>query len=302
MKLSTVTLFKKINLKSDDYIQLKGEKLRKYQLILADMAQDIISVCEHEDIKYHLTGGSALGAFRHQGFIPWDDDMDIDILGDDFDRFIHAFKLKYNDKYWIHTYCTPNYGMTINRIRLKNSIFRGREDINNDECGFFIDLIRIENTYNNIILRYMHGLLCMMMGFFLSCRNFYNDKELMIKIADTNKEIKKIFMIKILIGKLISFWSVNKWCRMTQACYSLCKDSDSRYVSVPAGRNHFFGELYKRADFVETKKIKFEGHMWNVPKEIDKYLKHMYGDYMKIPKESEQEVHLLIELKFPDEI
>lgn len=152
MKLSTVSTFKKMNTDDERYIHLEGELLRKYQHSLIGIAQDVINVCEEENITYHLTGGSALGAVRHHGFIPWDDDMDIDMLGSDFDRFERAFLKKFGDKYWVHSYKTVGYGMTVNRVRLKNSVFRGREDINNQECGFFIDVLRIENTYNNTLI------------------------------------------------------------------------------------------------------------------------------------------------------
>ncbi|WP_373219481.1 phosphorylcholine transferase LicD [Ruminococcus sp. 5_1_39BFAA] len=302
MKLSTVSTFKKMNTDDERYIHLEGELLRKYQHSLIGIAQDVINVCEEENITYHLTGGSALGAVRHHGFIPWDDDMDIDMLGSDFDRFERAFLKKFGDKYWVHSYKTVGYGMTVNRVRLKNSVFRGREDINNQECGFFIDVLRIENTYNNKVLRTLHGVLCMGMGLLLSCRNFYDNRMLMLELANDNPQVKRVFKFKISLGRLVSFLPVNTWTRLTQACYGLCKNNNSEYVTVPAGRNHFFGEMYKRKDFVETAEMEFEGHIWKVPKCYDAYLIHMYGNYMKIPEEKDREVHVLLELKFPEDI
>ena len=301
MKLSTVTAFKNMNTNSDQFIHLEKDLLKRYQEELLKIAEDIIEVCEEEHISYHLTGGSALGAVRHQGFIPWDDDMDIDILGDDFPRFIEAFSKKYQDKYWIHTCKTPGYGMTINRVRLKDSVFRGREDADNEECGFFVDIIRIENTFDSAILRKLHGILCMGMGLLLSCRNFYANRKLMREIAALNPDFKSASNFKIRLGFFLQFFSVNRWARMTQACYGLCKNSHSEFVSVPAGRNHYFGEMYKREDFVATTDAQFEGHTWKIPKEYDAYLTHMYGDYMAIPKEEDREVHVLLELKFPGE-
>lgn len=301
MGLSTVTAFKKLNTEGEGYIHLEGDLLRKYQQAIVGITEDIIDVCEENNITYHLTGGSALGAVRHKGFIPWDDDMDIDMLGSDFDRFEEAFLKKYGDKYWVHSYKTKGYGMLVNRVRLKNSVFRGREDVGNEECGFFVDIMRIENTFDNKILRDLHGILCMGMGLLLSCRNFYNNRVLMKEMIKNNPDVKKVFMFKIRLGWLISFLSVNRWTRMTQACYGACKNNKSKYVTVPAGRNHYFGEMYKRADFVETTEAEFEGHMWKIPKEYDAYLRHMYKDYMKIPKEGDREVHVLLELKFPED-
>lgn len=298
---STVDQFKQ-QLNVDGAVRLSGDTLKKYQRCLLGIAEDIISVCEEENVTYHLTGGSALGAVRHHGFIPWDDDMDIDILGSDFDRFEKAFLAKFSDKYWFHTYKKKNYGILVNRIRLKNSVIRTREDAENDECGFYVDIIRIENTFNNPVLRFMHGMDCMGMGFLLSCRNYYHYRKKVLALAGDNKKLAAVLKTKIFIGRLISFRSLDKWAAKTQRCYSRCKNNKSVYVSVPAGRRHYFGEMYKRADFAEPSKVSFEGHMWNVPRDYDAYLKNMYGDYMKIPEISQREEHVAFEIKFPEDM
>ncbi len=296
--LSTVDQFKQVN--TAGAVMLTGDQLKRYQRYLLRIAEDIISVCEEENVTYHLTGGSALGAVRHGGFIPWDDDMDIDILGSDFDRFEKAFLARFSDKYWLHTYRKKNYGMLVNRVRLKNSVFRAREDSDNDECGFFVDIIRIENTYDNPVLRFMHGMDCMGMGFLLSCRNYCYKRKSAIALAGSNKRLAAVLRVKIFIGMLISFRSLDKWAEKTQRCYSRCKNNRSEYVSVPAGRRHFFGELYRRSDFVECEKALFEGHMWNVPKNYDLYLGNMYGNYMEMPDPDAREEHVVLEIRFPD--
>lgn len=302
MGLSTVSLFKTISNTYDKSIKLEGEVLKKYQKYLVMIASDIISICEENEINYHLTGGSALGAYRHNGFIPWDDDIDIDMLGSDFDRFIHCFKQKFDNKYWILTYDTPEYGMTMNRIRLKGSKAVSREDLNNEKNGIYVDIARIENTYNNFILRNIHGFFCLGFGFLLSCRNFYKNRRFLIELAGDNKKALRVFKTKIVLGSLFSWVSITKCTQITQFFYSMCKNKNSKYVTVPTGRKHFFGELRLREDFVETKKCSFEGHDWNVPKDIEGYLKSMYGDnYMEIPSEEKRETHILLELEFPKE-
>ena len=124
----------------------------------------------------------------------------------------------------------------------------------------------------------------------------------MMQLAENDDSLKKVFKTKIFIGSLFRFMSVRKCAELTQSVYGACHNNNSKYVTVPAGRKHYFGEIYKREDFVETKKETFEGHSWCVPKSIDMYLSHMYGkDYMEVPDESKREKHVLLELKFPDE-
>lgn len=299
MNLSTVDAFKKMN-SVPDGIVLDEDNLRKYQLALVDIAKDVFDICEENGITCILGGGSALGAVRHQGFIPWDDDMDLCIVSSQFELFTEKFREKFHDKYWIHTCETENYGLPINRIRLKDSIFRGREDIDNDECGFFVDIMRIENLPDNPFLRAAQGGLALLVGFSLSCRTFYKNKKLMLDLCNDNPELKRVFKFKILLGKILSFASVKDWAVLTQKVHEMCRNEKSEYVGIPSGRKHYFGEIYKRQDFIETKKLRFEGYEWNVPKNVEKYLEHLYGDYLKIPKVEDREKHVLLELKFPE--
>lgn len=301
MKLSTVEAFKMMNTESDKYVHLEGKLLRDYQIVLLGIAEDIIKVCEEEKIVYQLSGGSALGAVRHGGVIPWDDDMDINILGSQREQFIEAFARKCSDKYWIHTYNTPEYGMDLSRIRLKSSISRAREDMENNECGFYVDIFYMENVFNNPVFRYVHGFFCMGFGLLLSCRSFYKNRDLMRELERNNPGVKKVFEFKIAIGRLLSFASVRRWAIMTHKVYSLCKNRNSKYVCIPTGRKHYFGEIYLREGMINTVKMPFEGHEWNVAKDYDNYFKVLYGlDYMTPPPVSDRESHVLLELKFPE--
>ena len=309
---SPFDFFKLVSKYSEGMIRIDGDLLRKYQKVVLSIAEDVIGVCEEEGVTYHLTGGTALGAVRHHGFIPWDDDIDIDILGSDFDRFVEAFGRKFPEKYSIQTCRTPQYGIMINKIRLRDSVMRGKEDLESTECGIFVDLIRIENTFDNAVLRKVHGFFCMGMGFLLSCRNFYKNRRLMLRLLESLaenpafeekkqlKEIRRVFRTKIRIGRLLAFMTVRRWAILTQWCYGLCRNDRSEYVSVPGGRNHYFGEMYRRDCFVESVPMEYEGHMWNVPRDYDAYLRNMYGDYRKLPAPEEREEHVILELQFPE--
>ncbi|HHG7464329.1 LicD family protein [Streptococcus pneumoniae] len=301
MGLSTVTLFKNLKFTDSKFIKLEGELLLKYQEYLLKIMEDIVTVCEEEGLYYSLSGGSALGAYRHKGFIPWDDDMDIFMLGSEREIFFQKFYQKFSDKYWIHNSQTPNYGMPIGRVRQKGTVLRGREDVGVEECGFFIDIFWLENVPNSKILRQLHGFLCMAIGLLLSCRNFYKNRQLMLEIMKEHKEIRLVFRIKLILGFLTSFISLRQFTRLTERIYSLCKNNESRYLSVPSGRKHYFGEMFIREDMQLTRKLNFEGHKWNVPNNIEHYLTVMYGDYMKIPAVEDRESHIILEISFPSE-
>lgn len=298
MKLATTDIFKKLYLKNSKLVLLGDDDLKKLQKKLLMMAQDIIEVLESIHANYHLTGGTCLGAIRHQGFIPWDDDMDIDLARKDVANFLKTFTQKYGDKYYIHTpYNEDGFSLPSIQIRLKNTLYVGVNDYKEEESGIPIDIAIIENTYDFKILRKIHGIGSMGLGLIVSCRKFAAYRNFYLDLVSGLKEETKIFKKKILIGRLFSFFSLAHWIRIYDKWNSRCHNNDSKYVVVPTGRKGFFGEIYDRDKFYESTKANFESFSWNVPKDYDYYLTKMYHDYMKLPPKKEVERHALLKFK-----
>ena len=290
MRLSTMDAFK--NLKSKDLATVDEKTLRRIQSVLLEILDDVITTCKLYGITYTLGGGSVLGAVRHQGFIPWDDDIDVNFSRRDYERFIPAFRKEFGEKYWIHTpEETENYGLLFARVRLKGTVLKTRDDFWTEECGAFIDLFILENTFNNPILRWIHGTGCQALGFLLSCRKFYRDRKFMLELAQGNMELLRAVRVKIVLGFFASVGSMNFWTRLANRWSALCRNDNSEWIAIPAGRKKFWGELYRRRDMLEVTMMPFEGRSVNCPKNYDMYLSCLYGDYMKIPPEEDRERH-----------
>lgn len=301
MSLSTVEAFKHIS-SSEGMVEVKGDTLKELQSTLLDMLKDFDRVCQKYDIPYTLSGGTMLGAVRHEGFIPWDDDIDLNITRDGYERFVSVFQDELADKYWLHRpEETENYGLGLARLRKKGTRYKDKESYFTEECGVFIDIFIYENVPNNPLLRKGHGVVSLALGFALSCRRFLVNSDEYLKLAEDDEQLTKVFRTKARFGKLFSFLSVDSWCRLWNKWNSLCGNSNSKYLSIPVGRKHYFGETFQRDMIFPVQKAKFEDALLPIPNTPDHYLTKLYGDYMRIPEPEEREAHVIYELDLGEE-
>ena len=259
-------------------------QLTRLQQILLGILVDMKKICDSNHLKFILIGGTAIGALRHQGFIPWDDDVDIAMPRRDYESLKRIIREKYHEKYTVSDAKDPNnYGRIIPKIRLKGTTYRTVLERDLDDCGIRIDIFLIENTYNNSLMRSVHGMLCMFFGFALSCKRLFDHREEFGRLSGSMS-----FKIKTGLGALFSFASLNQWARWTDAVYSMCRNHRSKMVSVPTDGAHFFGELTQREKLCRRKKVVFEGRNMYLPFAYQSYLTRIYGDYMKLPPEEKR--------------
>lgn len=293
MGIATFQLFKRLKDIPSECIVLDPTQITDLQRVILSIADDIVYVCNKYNILYFMGGGTALGAVRHKGFIPWDDDIDLNMTRSEYMRFMPRMMEEFPDKYWVHTpEDTHDYALLFGRIRLKNTVTRTRDDFSTDECGAFVDIFIVENTFDNYGLRMLHGALCTVSGLLLSCRKFYRDRKPLLAFSKASKKARAIFTAKIMVGFFLSFLSVDTMTHLGNACTALCHNDTSKWVCIPAGRGRFWKELYPRETFTKVFKAPFETREWNQSTAVDMYLEKLYGNYMAIPPEDERESHL----------
>lgn len=294
MGLSTFDTFKHIS-DADGVVEISQEMLEQLQNVLRMMLRDINEVCRANEIPYVLGGGSCLGAVRHGGFIPWDDDLDINMTRKGFNYFSKAFSSRFGDKYWVQQPgVTPGYDLAFPRVRLKGTVVKCRDDYGSDQCGAYIDIFYIESAPDSAPLRYLHGVVSLFLGFAYSCRRFaLREKEYLALVSGSPENIKT-FKLKIMIGKLLSFRSTVAWTNTWDRWNARFGREESKYISIPIGRRHYFGELYQRGDFFPVQIVSFDGYDVPIPAHQDIYLSALYGpDYMTPPTELERERHFV---------
>jgi len=267
-----------------------NEKLRKLQLAELEILKVFIKVCEENGLKYYLIGGSLLGAVRHKGFIPWDDDIDIGMPRDDYDKFekiINNF-LPNNMKYINFKYLDEP---TIYYARMESEEI----EINDNSAmikrkrNAWIDIHPFDGMPNNIIGEKLHHLHVLFQRMLIQ----YSKYSVIVNQELKNRPLIEKILIKL--GKIINFEKIlnTKKCLMKfDKILKKYKYTESKKVANFIGANKY-KEIFPKELFENTSEYEFEGIKVIAPKEYDKILSHLYGDYMKLPPEEERNKHII---------
>ena len=279
-------------------IQLSEEQNNILKNRLLEMCTDIMEFCEDNNITCVLGGGTALGAVRHKGFIPWDDDIDLNMPREDYNRFPSIFEEKFKDKYRIyvpdgkHEVATLSMKISIPNTLLED-VFHAGDSV---KLGINLDIFAIDNVPDNNIQAKLKGSLSdIYQKAVVSAYYYQNRSKAMDELFSGNKKSKLIYRTRCFIGFLMSWRTYQRW---FEKCDKFIQSpGNTKRMTVVNGQHHYFGEMMYKEDLFPVKKILFEGKYFNVYKNVEKYLKLLYGDYMKIPPVEKREKHFYTDVK-----
>lgn len=258
--------------------------LRKVQI---EILTEIDRLCQKNNINFFLTGGTLLGAVRHKGFIPWDDDLDIAMTREDFEKFRSIVKNQLNEKYFFDYYDTDdNYYLPFAKVRKNNTTFdeQASKKIDNHK-GIFVDIFIYETVDNNISRCFIKAALIQILSDTVLL------KKKLIKINSCRHPIFSLvfcafsskFILKFIdfISKRFNGKSENK---KNVVCFNSLLNIRKEFFSLE--------------DFFPLKKIPFENNKYNGLNNNDKFLTVQYGDYMKLPPIEERVNHNTLDISF----
>ena len=267
------------------------QQLRKIQLIELQILKEFDKICQKNNLKYILVGGTLIGAIRHNGFIPWDDDIDVSMPRDDYNKFVEIQKKELDKtKYYFQSIETDaEFGLLFGKMRRKNSIYSESTcPLDEKKQGIWIDIFPIDKIDDNRIL-----------AFFTFQKIFYYKTIIAFKqnYKFASKGVKKIIqtIIKIL-SKLYTLESAKK------KYFSTIKQTNKKNSNkvINHGGTYLLKEITDKKYYENITTHKFENETFNIPKDYDEYLTQIYGDYMKLPpKEKQVSNHLVEKIKLP---
>ena len=268
-------------------IKLNKEDLRIIKNAELKIVAEIDRICRKYEIRYSIIGGTLLGAIRHKGFIPWDDDIDLIMVRQDYDKFLKVAIDELGRDFFIANYeKTPTIGEPFTKVMMKETIMK-EEFIgdSNAPSGIFVDIFPLDVEPDSKVKKIVHRY-----------TNYILRKKILIKSGyNFNKHgIKKILYDLLNVFTFSSKKKLIKRYRRNQIRYK--ENQSLNYVSL-CGLYGYEKETLPRKWFDEYIFLEFENIKLMALKNYDEILVHYFGDYMKLPpKEQQINKHTVIEL------
>lgn len=261
-------------------IEINKKDMQRLRRVQLSILIEIDRLCRNNNIKYSLSGGTLLGAVRHKGYIPWDDDIDIMMMRSDYDKFCKIARNMNSDKfYFVDAYGYKEYGYTFSKMMARNTLMKEISiAYNSAPDGVYVDIFPIDycseieserKTDFNQIRKINRDMLC---------RGRYYFGQPLFRLT--------AFRINGYLLRLIpKSYFLKKYERIIYSSKS------SNLVCSFSGTNKMEKETHQASIFSEYGDIEFEGHKFMAIVNYDKFLSTLYGDYMKLPPKEKQFSH-----------
>lgn len=269
--------------------------IKDAQRVQLEILIDFDKLCKAHDIKYQLFSGTLIGAIRHNGFIPWDDDVDVCMLREEYDKFLAIGKTELGEEYFIQNYMSdPNFQSQYTKIRKNNTRYVEYmvQDVDIHH-GIFIDVF----PYDNVKLNTFTGNLQRATINKLKDINYCRVKR--VNQSEENRFVRAKKNLTHYILKVVPKKSMDNFIKKLSL---MSNDSETKYVAelgISTSKAMYEKFTLRKEVFYNSIEWEFEGYKFPVPKEYDYVLTKNYGDYMSLPPIEEQQPHHgIVEVNF----
>ncbi len=269
-------------------IKLDANMLRQLQLIELELLLEVKRICQKCDIHYSIIAGTMLGAVRHGGFIPWDDDADIALLRPEYEKFRLACQTELDTErfYFQDHRNTPGYRWGYGKLRRKNTIFlRENQEHMPYQQGVFIDIFPLDQVPENKFLRTIANF-----HYFCIRKIMWSPVGMLAAKAPFKRKWFKF---------LYNFFGDRVFAHYDKLIAKAAQKSSKwvRILTFPTPNKEY---AYLKEWYQSSVPIEFEGHIFAGIADYDAYLSFKFGDYMSLPPEKDRKVHPVTQIKLLD--
>lgn len=253
-----------------------SNELTTMQSVELGILKEIDRICREHGIDYFMIAGSMLGAVRHKGFIPWDNDIDLGLLRDDYDKLMEIAGKELKEPFALHTYqnCPDHHYYFAHAVDTRYQVRRtGSQDQRVEDV--WVDIYPFDGLPDNVVQRFVHCFLLLFERFMYHMAYF--DK---INVARSDRPplqkavLRAASAVHWLIRPDKSIWRDKMDRRLRKYPPKAC-NKVMNFISV-----YLMKEVYQRSLFEHLIDYQFEDMKVPGPEDYDSYLTHMYGDYM----------------------
>ena len=259
--------------------KIETQEIREIQMSILD---NIAQICKENNLKYYLAYGSLIGSVRHKGYIPWDDDVDIAMVREDYDKLLSILKDKNSHKTsWLTViddtapdYYYPFSKAIDNRTEIKSDRHQGYQ-------GIWVDVFPIDGLPSSMFKA---------KAFIFFC-SFLRVVGLAMSTDFSSKTLSKwtlfykrfFYALSVIIGK-------KRICRFVEWVFHRYKVHNSKLVAILFS-GHNFDAIFEKDKLLPQAEYPFENRTYTSFQNYDAYLTQLYGDYMKLPSEEKRITH-----------
>lgn len=261
--------------------------IRDVQLIQLEILKEFDRIAKKHNIPYQLFAGTLLGAVRHKGFIPWDDDIDVCLLRKDYDRFLEVCASELSEQYFLQNKKTDLHSVfQFSKLKKNNTVFENKLDCNpKTHNGIYIDIFPLDNVKPDTFLGKLQPMLFNILYAINTSREYHS-----INTA-RNHFVRFLRIICYIMVKIIPKSILDS---ITEKVLCQFNDQPTTYVNHltnRATRKRLAKYIRERDTFYDMIEVEFEGALFPAPANYHEVLKRNFGDYMQLPPDDKQKPH-----------